>query len=344
MLKYGALDRRSLQDYSCGGVGCSSQGDASVEKCRRSHSRERDVRRSMTTWKNYYLASSLSDALEALTTTPGPNRPISGGTDLLLDIQQGRHPQVHTLVDVSGVQEMNTLEIRQGKLFVGAALPLNHIISSPLVKEHAQALFEACSLIGGPQVRNVATLGGNVGHALPAADGTIALMALEAQAEIFDETGCHTQPIENLFAGPGRSSLSSKQFLVGFHLPLRPPHQGSAFRRVMRPQGVAIAILNMATWVEMRGDTISKVRLSIGPAGPTPHRARAAEEALRGHKFTRQSLTRALEALLAEARFRTSPHRATAEYRRHLAGVLLEETLSVACQRASDPATLNPAE
>jgi carbon-monoxide dehydrogenase medium subunit len=298
----------------------------------------------MTTWQNYHLASNLSEALTALTAAPGPNRPVAGGTDLLLDIQQGRHPPVHTLVDVSGVPEMNLLEIQQGKLFVGAALPLNQIVSSPLIQEHAQALFEACNLIGGPQVRNVATLGGNVSHALPAADGTIALLALEAQAEIFDETGSQTLPVEKLFAGPGRSALKSSQLLVGFHLPLRIAWQGSAFRRVMRPQGVAIAILNMAAWVELHGDTIFNVHISIGPAGPTPLRARAAEETLRGQKLSPHSLTQALDALLAEARFRTSPHRAMVEYRRHLAGVLLEETLLAACQRASSPVTTKPAE
>jgi carbon-monoxide dehydrogenase medium subunit len=102
----------------------------------------------------------------------------------------------------------------------------------------------------------------------------------------------------------------------------------------MRPQGVAIAILNMAAWLEREGERIVSVRLAIGPAGPKPFRARGAEQALSGKSLNAESLEAARLALLAEAHFRTSPHRATAEYRRHLAGVLLEETLTTAFQRA----------
>jgi carbon-monoxide dehydrogenase medium subunit len=239
------------------------------------------------------------------------------------------------VVDLTAITEMNGVEIRQGCLYIGAATPLNRVIAHPLIRQHAEALFEACSLIGGPQVRNSATLGGNVGHALPAADGTIALLALDALGEIASLAGRRFVPVESLFLGPGRSALDSgKELLLGFSLPLRQAGQGSAFQRVMRPQGVAIAVLNMAAWVERQGELIGQARLSIGPAGPTPFRGRAAEQALQGQPLNRDTLAAAYAALLSEARFRTSPHRATAEYRQRLAGVLLEETLTTAWERA----------
>jgi CO/xanthine dehydrogenase FAD-binding subunit len=288
----------------------------------------------MTLWKEYYLPQNIDDALKSLASAPGPVSLVAGGTDLLLDLQQGRHAPVHTLVDVSAIQELKVLEIRQGRLFVGAAVPLNRIVASPLVAEHAQALVEAAGLIGGPQVRNTATLGGNVGHALPAADGTISLLALDAQAEIADAGGCRQVPLLELFLGPGRSTLvPGKEILVGFYLPLRASGEASAFRRVMRPQGVAIAILNMSVWVRRQEDLISEIRIGIGPAGTTPKRARSTEGILRGKPFAEQDLAQALDALLAETHFRTSPHRSTAEYRHHLAGVLLKETLSAAWDR-----------
>ena len=294
----------------------------------------------MTTWKNYYLARSINDALQALAAAPGPACAIGGGTDLLLDIQQGRHPPVHTLVDVTAVPEMAALEIRQGRLFVGAAVPLNCLVASPLVKEHAEALIEAGALIGGPQVRNTATLGGNVAHALPAADGTISLIALDALAEVASLSGSRTAPLVDLFLGPGQSALAAgKDLLVGFSLPLRAPGQGSAFRRVMRPQGVAIAILNMAAWVQRGRDEngqeiLTDVRLSAGPAGPKPLRLRSTEEVLRGRPPENQVLDQAVQALLSEARFRTSPHRSTAEYRRSLSGVLLKDVIRQAWVRS----------
>lgn len=289
----------------------------------------------MKIWKNYLLPQNLPEALNALAAEPGTARPIAGGTDLLLDIQQGRHPPVDTLVDVTRLPELNALEIRQDQLYVGAGVPLNRIVASTLVNEQAQALVEACALIGGPQVRNTATLGGNVAHALPAADGTIALLALGAQAEVASPEGARRMPLGGLFLGPGRSALDPKrEILVGFYLPLKGPHQGTAFRRVMRPQGVAIAILNMAAWIQRNGDIISDLRMSVGPGGPTPFRAYTAEDILRGKPLNPGSLALALEAVLSEARFRTSPHRSTLEYRQHLAGVLLEDVLTTAWERA----------
>ena len=288
----------------------------------------------MTLWNNYYIAQDVQGALQALSTSPGSARLIAGGTDLLLDLQQGRHPPLDTLIDITAIPEMTCLEIRQGELYIGAALPLNRILASPLVYQHAPALAEACGLIGGPQVRNSATLGGNVAHALPAADGAISLVAQGAEAEVADLAGRRRIPVEDLFAGPGKSTLDSRrELLLGFWLPLRLAGQASAFRRVMRPQGVAIAILNMAVWVERGEAQIVDVRLAVGPAGPRPLRARQAEAALRGCCLDDRTLDLARQALLAEARFRTSPHRATSEYRRHLAGTLLGETLTAAWKR-----------
>jgi CO/xanthine dehydrogenase FAD-binding subunit len=102
----------------------------------------------------------------------------------------------------------------------------------------------------------------------------------------------------------------------------------------MRPQGVAIAILNVAVWLRRRDECIEDIRIAVGPAGPLPLRARAAEDALRGRSLDAGSQSDALHALLGEARFRTSPHRATAEYRLHVVETLLDETLQLAWERA----------
>jgi CO/xanthine dehydrogenase FAD-binding subunit len=293
----------------------------------------------MTLWKKYTLAKTIQDAVKALANAPGRSCLIAGGTDLLLDLQQGRHAPVDTLVDVTCIPEMTTLEIRQNELFIGAAVPLNRVVASALVRRHAQALQEAGALIGGPQVRNTATLGGNVGHALPAADGTIALMALDASAQVAGPKGTRRAPLAELFLGPGRSALQATgELLVGFYIPLGSPGdcQASSFRRVMRPQGVAIAILNTAIWLRRQADQIANIHVAVGPSGPTPRRLPNTEAILRGRSLNTPPdtwLGEAVEALLSEASLRTSPHRATQAYRRHLAGTLLEETLQAAWQR-----------
>jgi len=287
----------------------------------------------MPLWKNYYLVHSIPEALEKLT---GDARLIAGGTDLLLEIQQGIHPPVDSLIDVTEIPELGVLEIRGNELFVGAGVPLNRIVSSSIVQEHAQALVEACNLIGGPQVRNTATLGGNVAHALPAADGTISLMALDARVEAISLEGSRVSGLEELFLGPRRSTIAeNKELLVGFYIPLRRPGQASAFRRVMRPQGVALPVLNMAVWMQRREDWIEDIHLALGPSGPTPIRARMAESAIRGESITSKLIDQAYKALLDDVRLRTSPYRASKEYRQHLAKVLLQDVIELAWLRAS---------
>ena len=164
-----------------------------------------------------------------------------------------------------------------------------------------------------------------------------------AQAEVASIEGHRFVPTESLFLGPGKSSLDPrKEILVGFYLPLVRPRQASAFRRVMRPQGVALPILNAAIWLFRIDDRIAEIRVAIGPAGPRPLRARETENALCGKSLTPDVVESAFGALLSEARFRTSPQRASAGYRRHLAEVLLEETLQAAWNRAANDNGLKP--
>ena len=210
----------------------------------------------MPTWQHYLQPQSVDEALRYLQTAPGPARVIAGGTDLLIDLQQGRHPPVSTLVDVSCIPEMREIRAEDGIIHLGAAVTHAEIVRSPLLARAAPCLVEACGLIGGPQVRNVATLGGNVAHALPAGDGTIALLALGAEVQVAGPGGRRWLPVEDLFLAPGRTVLDGKpELLLGFRLPMPGPGEASAFQRVMRPQGVAIAILNMAVHLRASGGT-----------------------------------------------------------------------------------------
>jgi CO/xanthine dehydrogenase FAD-binding subunit len=300
----------------------------------------------MNLWQNYIRPKTLSEAMDAFATAPRPLIPIAGGTDLLLDLEQGRHSPVQTLIDVTSVAEMNALEVRGDELYIGAAVPVNRVATTLEVFRHAQALTEACHLIAGPQVRNVATLGGNVAHALPAADGTIALLALNAQAEIATSSGTHCIPFNQLFLGPGKSSLKhGDELLVGFHLPLlssrsraerTTAHQSSCFKRIMRPQGVALPIINVAIWIERTDDVISQIRIAVGPGGPTPWSGTAAEKALLGKPLNDETLSAAVEALLEQVGFRSSARRASSDYRRHIVVGLFRDVLATAWKRATN--------
>jgi len=289
----------------------------------------------MTLWQNYLQPKNLAQAMDALANAPKPLAPIAGGTDLMLDLEQGRHKPVETLLDVTGIEEMLALEIRGDRLFIGAGMAVNRIVADLEVARHAQALVEAAILIAGPQVRNVATLGGNVAHALPAADGTIALLVLDAQAGVANASGTRRIPFQELFLGPGKSSLKhGEELLVGFYLPLKQNRQASCFKRIMRPQGVALPIINVAIWLERENYSIKDIRIAIGPGAPTPWRARETEKILMGKPMNDETVELALESILAHVGFRSSPRRASADYRRHIVEGLFKDVLQTAWSRA----------
>jgi len=292
----------------------------------------------MKTCKNFHSSNSINDALKVMNQSEGEIAVLAGGTDLLLDIQQGRHPQVDILVDVSNIPEMGVLEEVQDHIHLGAAVTHKQIISSKLLQANAQCVVEGCGLIGGPQVRNVATIGGNVSHALPAGDGTISLLSLDTEVEIASLQGRRWEPLIGIFAGPGKVTFNRKKELVTrFRFRKKKELEGSAFHRVMRPQGVAIAILNMSAWLRLdEAGNISDVRIACGPAGPKPFRGLETEAFLKTKRLNETTLSEAVQVLDSEVNFRTSKHRATSEYRHYLLPVLLKQVLQLAASRAKE--------
>lgn len=305
----------------------------------------------MPLWEKYHRPLTIDDALARLREHNGRARILAGGTDLLLEMQQGHRPPVEAMVDVTAIPEM--IEIRHdeehGLIELGAAVTHTQIVKSDLITSRATCLVESCGVIGGPQVRNVATLGGNVAHALPAADGTTALVVLDAEAEIAAPAGRSWRPILSLFKGPGISIVDqSRELITRFRFSAGAPGTGTAFKRIMRPQGVALPILACAIWVKVSAPlsgngsgreaaiedaVIEDGRVCIGPVRPVPTRAREAEKALRGRPL-REALPAVIDAAQREFSPRTSKHRATAEYRVEMIDVLLRRALPLAVRRA----------
>ena len=172
---------------------------------------------SMTHWTEYHTPTSVAEALTLLEQYGNDAALVAGGTDLLLDLQYNGHGPVHALVDVTAIDGLNTIRDEGDSLVIGAAVTHAQIERDPRLRAQATALVESCSVVGGPQVRNVATIGGNVAHALPAADGTIGLLALNADVQVCTLTGgvldCAWQPLLSIFAGPGRNNLAKNQIL-----------------------------------------------------------------------------------------------------------------------------------
>jgi carbon-monoxide dehydrogenase medium subunit len=289
----------------------------------------------MTRWSDYHTPRTVEAAIQTLEAYPD-SAIIAGGTDLLLDLEQGRHPAVGCLIDISRIEELHQVEFNDEYIVIGSAIPLAKLLDTPEIQEHAAGLVEACKLIGGPQVRNVATLGGNVAHALPAGDGTISLLSLGAEARLLSQASDQWVALPELFTGPGEVSFDRRHVLItALRFKLRRNHEGSAFRRVMRPQGVAIAIMNMGVWLRCdREGKILDARIALGPGGPIPFLATKGSKTLIGQIPDDDVLEKVSAAILAEARFRTSRHRSTKAYREHVVSSLLHQSVPIAHKRA----------
>ena len=292
-------------------------------------------------WNEYQTPTTVGDALALLSLHAERARIIAGGTDLILDMEASHTPPVDVLVDVTRIAGMATIEQSGDWIVIGAGVTHAQIEKSELLRSHAVCLTESCGVVGGPQVRNVATIGGNVAHALPAADGTIGLLALDAQVEVCTLTDGQVerrwQPLLSIFTGPGRNNLGHHQMLGGFRFHPRGPSEASAFDRIMRPQGVALPVLGLAAWLRLGEDRrkIIAARIAIGPAGPIPFRATEAEAALMAASgFDESVLETAIAAAQGQAQLRTSKHRASKEYRYEMVSVLLGRVLKSAYERA----------
>ena len=196
--------------------------------------------------------------------------------------------------------------------------------------------MESCGVIGGPQVRNVATLAGNIAHALPAGDGSIGLLALGGEVEVSDADGRRWQPLQDVFLGPGKSAIDHHRALLT-RLRFRPTttREASAFTRVMRPQGVALPMISMAARLQLDGQNlITAVRISLGPAGPVPYLAEPAMDMLTGEPASPQQFDEAARVVLGSVSLRTSKYRATQAYREEMIRVHLPLILARATERA----------
>jgi carbon-monoxide dehydrogenase medium subunit len=287
-------------------------------------------------WQNYYTPRSVAEAVDTLQRYDGQARVVGGGTDLLVEIRRGLHRPVEALVDVSRIPGMDTIDVEGEHIVIGCGVTHSQIVRDARIIEYGTCLSESCSVIGGPQVRNVGTLAGNVAHALPAGDGTIGLLALGGEIEIATTDGTRWIPMQESFRAPGKSFIDRhREVLTRLRFKPTAPGEGSAHHRVMRPQGLCLPIISMAVRLQLEDDgTISNARISMGPVGPVPFLAEAAMEVLVGNIASTELFDRTAEAALASVTLRSSKYRASQEYREQMVRTYLPTILKRAAERA----------
>lgn len=275
----------------------------------------------------YYRPRSLDEALEILAQRRGEVRPLAGGTDVLVKAKDG-HVSRAALFDISAVPELRGIEERGDHLWVGAGTTHTEMMKTAAVARFAPALPAACAVIGGPQIRNRGTLGGNLANASPAADTVPALFTADAVVELVSVESRRQVPITDFFTGPRRSVLAPDELIVGVRIPRRAGVRGT-FLRLGQRQAQAISKVSVAVALTFEDGRPAWVRVALGAVAPTVVRAPKAEAALMGGGA--EALREACRAVVEEIA-PIDDLRSTSVYRRAMAGVLLERAVRKAAE------------
>jgi len=278
------------------------------------------------------LPESLDDCLRLLAQRGPETKLLAGGTDLLPQMKNSV-VMPKRVIDLSGVARVKIVECDTKGLRIGAAVPARQVEQDPRVREGYAAVAESAALLGSVQVRNLATVGGNICNAAPSADMAPPLVALEAQAVIAGPKGERRVPLSDFFTGVRKTVVGPDELLVEIFVPAPGPHSGGSYIRHTPRRELDIAVVGVASQVTIANGVCAKARISLAAVAPTPVRATAAEAALEGKPLTPELIESAAD-LAGQAAKPISDQRGSADFRRHLVRILTRRTLTTALARA----------
>jgi carbon-monoxide dehydrogenase medium subunit len=279
------------------------------------------------------LPRNVDDCLKILSERGGEAKLVAGGTDLLPQLKNGLLKPAY-VVDLSGVSALKALSSANGAgLRLGSAVTARAIELDPQIRARYASLAESGALVGSVQVRNLATVGGNLCNAAPSADMAPPLLALDAEALIVGPKGERRVPLAAFFVGVRKTVLAADELLLELVVPSPGPRSGGHYLRHTPRRELDIAVVGVASQLTLRDGVCGNARIALASVAPTPVRAVAAETALVGQPVTPALIERAAELAIDAAR-PISDQRGSADYRRHLVRVLTRRTLTVALERA----------
>jgi CO/xanthine dehydrogenase FAD-binding subunit len=281
----------------------------------------------------YHAPETLQD-LMGLIETHGPSvKIVAGCTDVIPSIRTGRwrfDPGLH-LVDIKKIKPLTQIEAQEDMLKIGAGVTLTGILNSPDVKAFCPVLAGAVVQMASVQVRNTATMGGNLCMASPAADTAPPLLVSDATVTLLDARGETAVPVADFFTGPGRSVLTPGQVMTHICIPKLKDQQAAAFLKIGTRTAVIISVVSAAVRIGMAGGVCGSARIALGSVAPTPVRVTAAEEFLSGKPLDDQVLETCAE-MAASAVSPITDLRASAGYRKDVAKTLVKRCL-MACRK-----------
>jgi len=278
----------------------------------------------------YLEPNTLEEAVAILSKYGDEAVVLAGGTDLFVKMKQALIEPKY----VVRIKQPNFIDEKPDGVHVGAATKLRTIEKSDIIVTKFPALYEAVKLIGSVQIRCMATIGGNLCNASPAADTAPPLMVLAAKLKILGKHGVGTVPVEDFFLGPGKSVLGKAEILTEVHIPYQREHTGMSFVRLSRASMDIAKISIAALLVLDESKKVSAARIALGSVAPTPVMAHEAEKLLIGNSFSKEIVSRVAEKAADEIRPITDI-RGTAEYRKQVANVIARDALESAYRMAA---------
>lgn len=283
----------------------------------------------------YHSPRTVEAACALLAADPAA-RVLSGGTDLIVQMRSGRMSP-SAIIDIKQISRMQAVIGSDEGFAIGAATPCTVLLTDAGLCAAWPGVVEAANLIGSVQVRNRATMGGNLCNASPAADSVPALIAAGATVVVAGPAGTREVPVDQIPASPGRTNLQSGEFVTEIRLPKRPAGGGDAYLRAIPRTEMDIAVVGagVALVVDSSG-TCTSARVALGAVAPTAILVPEAGAALVGTKLDEAAFD-AMAAAVQSACKPIADKRGSAEYRTHMAGVLARRAARIAAQRAGDP-------
>ncbi len=285
-------------------------------------------------WFDYECPRTVEAAVGLLSAPGRKVRALAGGTDLLVQLRAGRR-EADLVVDIKEIGELNELRLDSSGLTIGAAVPCYRIYNDPAICRAYPGLIDAVSLIGGTQIQGRASLGGNLANAAPSADAVPILIALGAQCLIAGPGGPRSLPVEDFCVAPGRNALAPGELLVSIHLAPPLPGSGAAYLRFIPRNEMDIAVVGAGASVVLKGNVFAAARIALASVAPVPLFVADAGDSLIGKPVDEASINAAAEIARAAAKPITDM-RGTAEYRRHLCGVMTRRAIARAIARGKE--------
>ena len=281
-------------------------------------------------WINKYLMPrTLDEALDFLEKSQGKAQVVAGGTDVICQLRH-RDLEVDTLVDITRLPDMDGISQDGEMITLGACTTHAQTALSPLIREKAAILAKGAGSLGSPQIRNIATVAGNLVSGHPAADTSIPLLALNASVLIVSREGQRVVPLTEFFLDKGRTAIDCrKEILIQIKFPAIQSNQGCCHLRLSKRQSLTIAILVLAAVVKVdpQKKIIQEAAIALGPVAPTPFRALEAEALLAGAPVCKETIEQAAESACAEANPIDSAIWGSAEYKREMVKVFVKRGL-----------------